>query len=387
MTGTCYHCGKESPVEFGYYICDNCDKEDKIQCPMNIKGLCQAECADICEYSSRCISMVHEPKKKTFLNNEKEIRFLIDLLRGMPEASVVVAKEKEHFYDVFKRVFGISDLEKEISELKEIDGDNHRQHGRSIEKYRKEINELRKKMDEFDWGKYWLKHDTKFDKINERIDELKASSAPHTENSLDITELYDRELKWDGYSKYINKTIAELKEQVRLHQTEIDVNNAFLDDVSDIKEVLREFRQWVRDLIFFLKWTSNLESLEENDMTLEELLHRHDYTKLGGDSIDYKKKYEDCVESKVSISKVPQHWVDDAFPEIKGGEKSVGDNTALSNSQVAVREIPLKTNSKPPKSCNDCDFYGICDHQGAYKIDDKWCYEAAKEKYFGEDKE
>jgi len=26
-------------------------------------------------------------------------------------------------------------------------------------------------------------------------------------------------------------------------------------------------------------------------------------------------------------------------------------------------------------NCNKCDFYGECDHQGAYKKDGKWCYE------------
>jgi hypothetical protein len=27
------------------------------------------------------------------------------------------------------------------------------------------------------------------------------------------------------------------------------------------------------------------------------------------------------------------------------------------------------------KNCNECQFYGKCDHQGAYKKDGKWCYE------------
>jgi len=25
--------------------------------------------------------------------------------------------------------------------------------------------------------------------------------------------------------------------------------------------------------------------------------------------------------------------------------------------------------------CNKCDYYGECDHQGAYQKDGKWCYE------------
>ena len=27
------------------------------------------------------------------------------------------------------------------------------------------------------------------------------------------------------------------------------------------------------------------------------------------------------------------------------------------------------------RDCTKCDFYGECDHQGAYKKDGKWCYE------------
>lgn len=27
------------------------------------------------------------------------------------------------------------------------------------------------------------------------------------------------------------------------------------------------------------------------------------------------------------------------------------------------------------RDCNKCNFYGECDHQGAYKKDGKWCYE------------
>ena len=27
------------------------------------------------------------------------------------------------------------------------------------------------------------------------------------------------------------------------------------------------------------------------------------------------------------------------------------------------------------KQCEECDYYGQCDHQGAYKRDGKWCYE------------
>ncbi|MCK4976049.1 MAG: hypothetical protein KAS36_03880 [Anaerolineales bacterium] len=37
--------------------------------------------------------------------------------------------------------------------------------------------------------------------------------------------------------------------------------------------------------------------------------------------------------------------------------------------QKKLREILEK------KDCDDCDSYGQCDHQGAYKKDGKWCYE------------
>jgi len=213
---------------------------------MNIKGLCQAECADICEYSSRCISMVHEPKKKTFLNNEKEIRFLIDLLRGMPEASVVVAKEKEHFYNVFKRVFGISDLEKKIDEL-----------------YAE-----------------WTGLENDNDQLEQRIEKLEASSAPHTENSLDITELYNRELKWDGYSKYINKTIAELKEQIDYAYRVSEGIDKFLalSRIKTLEKVLRELNQIVKGINYDLNirklfgsdiYNHYSERLAENERKLE----------------------------------------------------------------------------------------------------------------------
>lgn len=32
--------------------------------------------------------------------------------------------------------------------------------------------------------------------------------------------------------------------------------------------------------------------------------------------------------------------------------------------------------SEEKRSCDNCDFWGLCDHQGAYKTKDgKWCYE------------
>ncbi len=30
---------------------------------------------------------------------------------------------------------------------------------------------------------------------------------------------------------------------------------------------------------------------------------------------------------------------------------------------------------EPKKGCNGCEFWGECDHQGAYHIDGKWCYD------------
>ncbi|KKM90408.1 hypothetical protein LCGC14_1239120, partial [marine sediment metagenome] len=35
--------------------------------------------------------------------------------------------------------------------------------------------------------------------------------------------------------------------------------------------------------------------------------------------------------------------------------------------------------SKPPSKCIECELYGECDHQGAYKKDGKWCYENPSE--------
>ena len=34
-----------------------------------------------------------------------------------------------------------------------------------------------------------------------------------------------------------------------------------------------------------------------------------------------------------------------------------------------------RSKSLPKKDCNRCDKYGECDHQGAYRIKDRWCWE------------
>jgi len=47
--------------------------------------------------------------------------------------------------------------------------------------------------------------------------------------------------------------------------------------------------------------------------------------------------------------------------------------------RIMSHEIePMRKDGEKPLimiMCNECDLYGECDHQGAYKKDGKWCYE------------
>ena len=33
---------------------------------------------------------------------------------------------------------------------------------------------------------------------------------------------------------------------------------------------------------------------------------------------------------------------------------------------------------RPEITCNECDLWGECDHQGAYVKDGKWCYDGSR---------
>lgn len=46
----------------------------------------------------------------------------------------------------------------------------------------------------------------------------------------------------------------------------------------------------------------------------------------------------------------------------------------------SICQICRDKETKPEKDCNECEFYGECDHQGAYQLDGKWCYEPKTEK-------
>ena len=48
------------------------------------------------------------------MNEEKEIKFLIELLRGIGTGRLDWETEKLHFFHTFKRIFGITELEKKI---------------------------------------------------------------------------------------------------------------------------------------------------------------------------------------------------------------------------------------------------------------------------------
>ncbi len=56
----------------------------------------------------------------------------------------------------------------------------------------------------------------------------------------------------------------------------------------------------------------------------------------------------------------------------------------MSDEKITLEDIDKalgildKKDSGGKRDCNECDLYGECDHQGAYKINDKWCYEDSK---------
>ena len=161
------------------------------------------------------------------------------------------------------------------------------------------------------------------DKIDEKISELR------NEWKLALGCKEDWKI-WD--------VVTELKERVEgIYKS---VHGIAPDEPDIIKEVLRDFRKWVRDLILFLKWSSNLESLEENDMTLEELLHRHDYTRLSKLDGDSKKAWE--------------------FAEKVIKEKNDGEKTTVVATKVykeVVADI-IKNDSTPSKYVSaEEDYY------------------------------
>ncbi len=66
------------------------------------------------------------------------------------------------------------------------------------------------------------------------------------------------------------------------------------------------------------------------------------------------------------ISKLPSNLPDDYYSNPEYNEDNENQETINSSEQ-----------EKHP-SCSECDLYGECDHQGAYKTEGKWCNEGSK---------
>lgn len=207
----------------------------------------------------------------------------------------------------------------------------------TVEAFLEEASDMKKRIEK-------LENDMKEKKLHayynlkERIEKLEANKhhwdnfyAWSTDNNGEIINI-----------NRLKKEISELRNQIQ-NNAIVDLNH-FEITRSDLKTALDYTTRWAEEFM-------NAETILKD--------HLKAHIKVSRDQIGNVDQMTVFVDFDEAMEK--------QLAKLDGG-KTVEDIS------VFEKGTPQQTDSKPP-SCNKCNLYGECDHQGAYKKDGKWCYE------------
>jgi len=208
----------------------------------------------------------------------------------------------------------------------------------------KKVAELRRKFDTSNesWDE-WL---TKQDKQLAELKAFKDTLIDDTVNAVDKVENEIKELKEEVHSITVNI--------MNWQDAWVKVSNSYLtfnDKVDENREVLRELIDRITETL----------SGEIEDQSLEWFITQTNelLAKLDGEKTSAPLHPSPPLNTKPFT---PKEEID---PELM--------------KRIMSHEIePMRKDGEKPLimiMCNECDLYGECDHQGAYKKDGKWCYE------------
>lgn len=230
---------------------------------------------------------------------DREISFLLALLRGISGGNLEWEQEKEHFYNTFKRVFGISELEQKIDFL---NADWNQLEGK-IEKLERLVNSQQDLLNNMGTVQ-------DFNNIIKRIEKLEEAS------NIRSNQIGDLDTEISELKEYIDEHIKEI--HIRSHNQAHKIEEVLRDDITKAFDLIlkHDIEIGRNDNTFFGDGFFHDALAKCRNNIFRKLSGEQEQTDEKPNSIDYKQKYEDCMKSKINVSKVPEYWVKEIFPEL-----------------------------------------------------------------------
>ena len=189
--------------------------------------------------------------------------------------------------------------------------------------------------------------------MNEKDLERKFSNleAKLSQNRGYTTELKNKMISTNdiliGHMNGLEKNLLEFgKPVIRL----LEMLYSYVWSVSDNKDAIEDMK---KDVVELHKVIEKFDGKKECSMCIKEAMCEFD-------ELSRKKcKQNNKMFFKVSSKMEKKEWLNELYKTIQYWKKKY---------EECKKQIEKK-------DCNECDLYGECDHQGAYQINGKWCYD------------